>query len=76
MSLLQRIMARLRGATVQQGPSRADRPDHPEAAGDEQSTTGAGDSGTFVGRVSGEDSGYLESGADHRAQEEEPPEPR
>ena len=73
MSLLQRIKARLSRATVQQGPSREDRHGDPRAAGDEHSTTGPGDSDTFVGRVSGEDSGYLESGAEHRAQEENPP---
>jgi len=77
MSLLERIKARLSRATVQQGPSRADRHGDPGSSGDEHGTTGPGDRGTFVGRAAGQDTGYLESGAERRAQQEskdEPPE--
>ena len=39
---------------------------------DADSTTGTGDSGTFVGRVAGQDVGYAgETGAERRAAEED-----
>ncbi len=42
----------------------------PDAPPDAPATTGTGDSGTFVGRVAGQDVGYAEeTGAERRAAE-------
>jgi hypothetical protein len=42
-------------------------------AGDAATTTGTGESDTFVGRAAGQDVGYVgETGAERRAAEEEP----
>lgn len=44
----------------------------PDDAPDAQTTTGSGESGTFVGRVAGQDVGYAgETGAERRAAAEQ-----
>lgn len=65
MSFLARIFARIGRGRV----DAADRGmDHPEgqATADRHSTTGTTENGTFVGQASGEDAGYLETGAERR----------
>jgi hypothetical protein len=70
MSFLSRILARLGRGRSEAADSGADHAtDHAAEppTPDRHSTTGTSESGTFVGQASGEDAGYLETGAEHRA---------
>lgn len=44
-----------------------------DAAADQHSTTGTTPKGTFVGRIAGDDPGYLETGAEKRAEPDAEP---
>jgi hypothetical protein len=76
MSFLSRLLARLGRERIESAdrprpterPSTTDRPSTTErpSTADRHSTTGTSESDTFVGRVSGEDAGYLDTGAEHR----------
>jgi hypothetical protein len=76
MSFLSRILARLGRGRVEAADSRVDHStDHSaeRATPDRHSTTGTSQSGTFVGQPSGEDAGYLETGAERRPRNAGPP---
>ncbi|MEV8596241.1 hypothetical protein ACIHFC_24675 [Streptomyces sp. NPDC052013] len=86
MSVWSRLRERLGGRTaapsseVRSGRSQdtGGKPD--DEAPDRHSTTGTTPNDVFVGRASGDDPGYLETGADERAEPEpgpdgEPPAP-
>lgn len=45
--------------------------DEPHTGADSESTTGTGENETSVGRVAGQDEGYLETGAEKRADMED-----
>lgn len=67
MTFLSNILAKLGRQRIEE----ADRADSsPAGAGDADSTTGTGENETAVGRVAGQDEGYLETGAEKRAEAE------
>ena len=69
MSFLSRILARFGRDRIESARSR-DTGGVPDAAApDQHSSTGTTPNDTFVGRASGQDAGYLETGAERRAEQ-------